>query len=99
MIVNLLFACSLAVNAVLLWYISKLLNKIFFIQDNTGTILSINETFRQHLSDVNEMEMYFGDQTLVKLLEHSKYVTEQIEIFSEVFSDIDEEVAETEEGT
>ena len=40
------------------------------------------------------MEMYFGDQTLVGLLEHSKFVKEQTVEFLSILQDLDEEEAE-----
>ena len=99
----LIFIISLTLNFVLLWYISKILSKLFFIQDNTETILSANSVFNEHLQEVNEMEMYFGDQTLINLLKHSKHVVEQLEAYSEIFADLyfeadDTEPTEVEEG-
>jgi len=74
----LILTLSIALNFLLVWYTSKIISKLIFLQENAETILSINETFGKHLNDVNQMEMYFGDETLVKLLEHSKFVVEQL---------------------
>ena len=51
--------------------------------------------FNEHLEAVNNMEMYFGDQTLVGLLEHSKFVKEQTaEFLASPLQDLDIEAEE-----
>jgi hypothetical protein len=94
----LILILSIALNALLLWYTSKMINKLVFLQESTETILSTNRTFVEHLNDVNQMEMYFGDQTLVKLLEHSKFVVEQVEIYNEIFEELEADEDEDEEA-
>ena len=99
-IIVLALVSSIALNGVLLWYMIKLLDKLYYIQDNTDAILSVNDGFKEHLQGLNEMEMYYGDETLTGLLEHSKHVVEQMEIFGEVLVDLEqvEDDEETEEG-
>jgi len=92
----LILTLSVALNALLIWYTSKIVSKLIYVQENTETILSINKTFEEHLGEVNQMEMYFGDQTLVKLLEHSKFVVEQIGIYEEIFEEIERDEVEEE---
>ncbi len=88
---------SVALNIVLIWYIIKLLNKLFFIQDNVEGLISLNQNFADNLKELNELEMYYGDETLNALLKHSKFVIEQIEVYIEFLSDLDvEEYAEDE---
>ena len=94
----LILTLSIALNALLLWYTSKMINKLVFLQESTETILSTNRSFVEHLNDVNQMEMYFGDQTLVKLLEHSKFVVEQVEIYNEIFEELEADEDEDEEA-
>ena len=43
-------------------------------------LISLNQNFGDHLKELNELEMYYGDETLNGLLKHSKYVAEQIEV-------------------
>ena len=54
----------------------------------------MHNEFNEHLEVVNNMEMYFGDQTLVGLLEHSKFVKEQTAEFLLVLQGLDEEAEE-----
>lgn len=85
----LFFIGSLSLNVVLVWYIIKLLTKLFFIQDNMEGLISLNQNFGDHLKELNELEMYYGDETLNGLLKHSKYVVEQIDVYAEILSGLD----------
>jgi len=87
----LLFIGSLSLNVLLIWYILKLLNKLFFIQENLDGLVSLNENFGTHLKELNELEMYYGDETLKSLLKHSKHVIEQIDAYLEILSELDVE--------
>ena len=77
---TLLFIGSLILNGILVWYIVKLLTKLFFIQENIEGLLALNQNFGDHLQQVNELEMYYGDETLTTLL-----------IYVEMLSDLDVE--------
>ena len=67
---------------------------ILFIRDNLEALTDMHTEFNEHLEVVNNMEMYFGDQTLVGLLEHSKFVKEQTAEFLLVLQGLDEEAEE-----
>jgi hypothetical protein len=65
-------------NVLLVWYVRKVQTEyILFVRDNLEALIEMQSEFNEHLELVNNMEMYFGDQTLVGLLEHSKFVKEQ----------------------
>jgi len=69
---------SVALNVLLVWYIRKVQTEyILFVRDNLEALADMHTEFNEHLEVVNDMEMYFGDQTLVELLKHSKFVKEQ----------------------
>ena len=85
----LFFIGSLVLNVVLVWYIIKLLTKLFFIQYNMEGLISLNQNFGDHLKELNELEMYYGDETLNGLLKHSKHVVEQIDVYAEILSGLD----------
>ena len=78
-----------------MWYVRKVQSEyILFIRDNLEALTDMHTQFNEHLEVVNNMEMYFGDQTLVGLLEHSKFVKEQTAEFLLVLQDLDEEAEE-----
>ena len=87
---------SVSFNILMVWYATKLLGTMRFIQENAEAIQVISEDFKQHLDAVNQMEMYFGDETLSELLKHAKHVSEQISTLNEILEDQEEDEAEDE---
>ena len=88
---------SIALNVLLIWFVRKIqTDYILFIRDNIEGLVQMHQEFNEHLDLVNNMEMYFGDQTLVALLEHSKFTKEQTENFLVVLQGLDLEEAEEE---
>ena len=88
---------SITLNVLLIWFVRKIqTDYILFIRDNIEGLVQMHQEFNEHLEVVNNMEMYFGDQTLVGLLEHSKFTKEQTENFLAVLQGLDIEEAEEE---
>ena len=86
---------SITLNVLLIWFVRKVqTDYILFIRDNLEGLVQMHEEFYEHLDVVNNMEMYFGDQTLVGLLEHSKFTKEQTENFLAVLQGLDIEAEE-----
>ena len=95
MLIYFILLLSVALNVLLVWYVRKVQSEyILFIRDNLEALTDMHTEFNEHLEVVNNMEMYFGDQTLVGLLEHSKFVKEQTAEFLLVLQGLDEEAEE-----
>ena len=95
MLIYIILLLSIALNVLLVWYVRKVQTEyILFIRDNLEGLVQMHEEFYEHLDVVNNMEMYFGDQTLVGLLEHSKFTKEQTENFLAVLQGLDIEAEE-----
>ena len=95
MLIYIILLLSIALNVLLVWYVRKVQTEyILFIRDNLEALTDMHSEFNEHLDVVNNMEMYFGDQTLVGLLEHSKFVKEQTAEFLLVLQGLDEEAEE-----
>ena len=95
MLVYFILLLSVALNVLLVWFTRKVQTEyILYIRDNIEALVAVQSNFDEHLEQVNNMEMYFGDQTLVGLLEHSKFVKEQTVEFLSILQDLDEEEAE-----
>ena len=88
---------SIVLNAILIWYTKKLLQKLSFVYDNIEAMKTLNTPFLEHIKGLNEMEMYYGDPTLQGLLDHAGYITEQYSIFSEIFDELQFGVEETQQ--
>ena len=87
---------SVSFNILMVWYATKLLGTMRFIQENAEAIQVISEDFKQHLDAVNQMEMYFGDETLSELLKHAEHVSTQISTLGEMM-EIQDEAEEDEQ--
>ena len=91
MLIYIILLLSIVLNVLLVWYVRKVQTEyILFIRDNLEALTDMHSEFNEHLDVVNNMEMYFGDQTLVGLLEHSKFVKEQTAEFLLVLQDLEE---------
>ena len=91
MLIYIILLLSIALNVLLVWYVRKVQTEyILFIRDNLEALTDMHSEFNEHLEVVNNMEMYFGDQTLVGLLEHSKFVKEQTAEFLLVLQGLEE---------
>ena len=82
---------SVSFNVLMIWYATKLLGTMRFVQENAEAIQVISEDFKEHLDAVNQMEMYFGDETLSELLKHAEHVSTQISTLSEILENDAEE--------
>ena len=91
---------SVSFNVLMIWYATKLLGTVKFVQENAEAIQVISEDFKQHLDAVNQMEMYFGDETLSELLKHAEHVSGQISALSEIMEiqEEDEDEGSTEDA-
>ena len=83
--VCLLLLLSIVLNVLLCWYIRKMLSNLLFVSDNIGDLLQELDEFSIHLQNVHEMEMYYGEPTLQRLIEHSKKMVEEIEGYKQIY--------------
>jgi|TARA_R110000824_G_scaffold108781_3_gene256122 Ran GTPase-activating protein (RanGAP) involved in mRNA processing and transport len=88
-------AASLIVNGVFIWYTIKVLQKLSYMYDNAEALQTINKSFLEHINTIHEMEMFYGDETLGALIQHTKYVAEQYDNFNEIFVDLQRGIIQT----
>jgi len=95
-IVSIVLVMSLIFNGVMYWYSRKLTQKLAFIYDNVGDVSEIIANYRVHLKSVYQMEMFYGDETLQYLMDHTRSIStlledfEDNEFFLEEFEDVEE---------
>tara|TARA_R110000823_G_scaffold279692_1_gene397924 strand:- start:1183 stop:1461 length:279 start_codon:yes stop_codon:yes gene_type:complete len=58
-----------------------LLKRMLHFSENVGSVLSSLVGFNKHLEEVNSYELYYGDEVLGKLLEHSKETVDDVKDF------------------
>ena len=88
---------SVSINALLIWYIRKMLQKLLYVSDSIGSLLVSAKNFSTHLDGLHAMEMYYGDETLGSLIKHSKEVIEDIKEFEDIYILTNEGLEEDEE--
>jgi hypothetical protein len=90
---------SLVVNGVLIWYCRQLVKQFSFFSENLDALEEVLVRFENHLTGVHELDMFYGDDTLGGLIEHSKLVTQRLKDFSDEFSQELEEEGEVDGGS
>ena len=94
---------SLIFNGVMFWYLRQLTQKLSFIYQNIGDVSDIIANYRVHLKSVYQMEMFYGDETLQYLMDHTRSISalledfEDQEFFLEEFESVEEDDAQQEE--
>ena len=76
---------SFLLNIFFVWYIVNLLKKLLFVSDNMGDLVESLINFSNHINDINQREMYYGDEVLIHLLEHSRSVVEEVDSFNKIY--------------
>ena len=81
-----LLMLSVGINAFFIVYLRWLLKKFAPISENIGDMLASMNGFSKHLESIHELEMYYGDSTLKNLIEHSKRIVKNIEIYKDIYT-------------
>ena len=82
-ILSISLVMSLIFNAIMYWYSRQLTAKLAFIYDNIGDMSELIANYRVHLKSVYSMEMFYGDETLKFLLDHTRSIGELLEDFED----------------
>ena len=82
---------SLALNALLFWYIRQTLKRLLFASENLAWLMDSIKNFSEHLQGLHELEMFYGDTTLGHLIEHSKQLVEDIKSFEDIYTLLEDE--------
>ena len=102
-ILSIVLVLSVVFNGLMYWYSRRLTQKLAFIYDNIGDVSELIANYRVHLKSVYSMEMFYGDETLQHLMDHTRSIGslleeyEDPEFFVEQF--IEEEAPQQEEIT
>ena len=78
------------------WYIIQLLKRFLNFQEELDIFSETLEEYENHVNIVNNLERFYGDETLGNLLRHSKALVEECQSFQRVLRQEEEEYAEEE---
>ena len=84
MFIYIVLIISLVLNALLGWYISRILQKFIFISDNMSDLFLTTKAFHVFVKDMYSMDSFHGEPIIQELVLRIKEVNE--EIIGEFFS-------------
>ena len=88
---------SVVVNVLLLWYIRKMLAQLLSVSDNMGGLVEDLASYQNHLQQLYEMEMYYGEPSIKELIVHSRQIIDHVKEFSDVYNIIEDRMDKIEE--
>lgn len=94
MIVDVLLVLSLLLNALLVFYSVRLARRLFVVGTNLEAIYNIMYAFRTHVEQIHEAEMFYGDQTLQTLIDHSKELLDELDKYEDLMQIVGPEQVE-----
>ncbi len=77
---------SLSFNVILYLYIKQSLSSTLQASEQVSEILTMMDAFRAHLKSVYEMPMFYGDETLSSLLDHTNDMNNFLVQYDSVYS-------------
>ena len=89
-VMSVILFLSIAINALLGWYMLKLLRRFLFLSDNLDDLLDQLDGYTNHVANVHNLETFYGEPVLQNLMNHSKGVVEYIDDFRNSFDDTKE---------
>ena len=82
---------SAVLNVAAGFYVAALVKELKQYNLDFIDILNTCSELRNHIEEVHEMEMFYGEPVLQGLIDHTKRATEEIEFYLEKYSDSAEE--------
>tara|TARA_E500000318_G_C3495549_1_gene186248 strand:- start:556 stop:867 length:312 start_codon:yes stop_codon:yes gene_type:complete len=98
MILYIILGFSILINALLGWYIYKLLRNLISLEDSFFEMKSKLLEFATHLRAINKVESFYGDPTITSLVEHMKRLAGDIENYSQVMVVFEDDLQEDTNG-
>ena len=76
---------SVVANIIAFLYIRHIMSKLIFVGENLSDLVALLNNYKKHLKSVFEMEMYYGDDTLKHLIEHTGDLLEVLKDYDDVY--------------
>lgn len=85
MFIHIVLIISLAINVLLGWYISRMLQKFIFISDNMSDLFLTTKAFHVFVKDMYSMDSFHGEPIIQELVLRIREVNEEMSNFKEIF--------------
>ena len=86
-VLPLLLFISTLITGTLVWYSRRVVNNFNELKEDLNDLVSKFDDFQQHLGEIQQMEMFYGDETLGSLMDHSRFLLETIEFYEEKYEE------------
>tara|TARA_Y100000593_G_C4313834_1_gene339780 strand:+ start:2463 stop:2840 length:378 start_codon:yes stop_codon:yes gene_type:complete len=70
---------SMAMNLFFLWFSKEQSRRLSYVSQNLSDLVELISNYRQHLRKVYSLEMFYGDETLKFLMEHTNALVSLLE--------------------
>jgi len=81
---------SVVANIFALWYIRRLLSKLWFVAENLGDLVDLLTNYKVHLKTLFELEQYYGDENIKFVLSHTSSLLEVLEEYDDIYAIVEE---------
>ena len=85
-ILSAILTLSLIINVGLFVYARYAIVQLISVSEELGDLQQMVDSFTEHLKIISELEMFYGDETVKGLLEHSLSFSEQLTTFEYIYS-------------
>ena len=85
MFIHIVLIISLAINVLLGWYITRILQKFIFISDNMSDLFLTTKAFHVFVKNMYSMDSFHGEPIIQELVLRIKEVNEEMSNFREIF--------------
>ena len=82
---------SLSLNILLIWFLRGLTSRLVLVSENMSDLVDHLARYGSNLKSIYEMELYYGDETIKSLVEHTQMVLEMLSDFEEIYALTDDE--------
>lgn len=89
-----LLVFSIVLNILLIWYVVNIVKKLLFISGNIEDLVDSVDIYSKHLKSVYEMPMFYGDDVLKSLMEHTGELNENLKKYEDICMMISGEVGD-----
>jgi hypothetical protein len=70
---------SVGLNLLLIWFSKEQSRRLSYVSQNLGDLVELISDYGEHLKKVYSMEMFYGDQTLEFLMNHTRTMVELLQ--------------------
>ena len=88
--IEFLFVISVVVNVAFLIYARWLINILKIKEEEFVNINNLVAEYVDHLNSVHELETFYGEPTLIKLIEHGKELSSKLSSIDYIIMEEDE---------